>query len=281
MPSPARFALEHPRQQGDGLAHPVVEGFDPLLVHEGCRDDDGDRQERHDEELPRRHREDRPHDEDVERGLPDRGEADVEEPLELVDVVVDGGQGAPRGPPLVPAEVEVLRVLVGVEAQVVLDGLGQAAEHHGRDVLARGLDDPHHGIGHCQPHELRVPRLDAEQLGDEGVGAADDDVDGRADEQLGHDVRELVDRRHGDGEHEADAVPAVARPQGGERSGGVVSACCTGVLASSSRRALRLASPHLWPRRRPPGCEETLVTVPSTVGTVVISGYGRGVQPTP
>ena len=126
----------------------------------------------------------------------------------------------PAARALVPAEVEVLRVLVGVEAQVVLHRLGQAAEHDGGDVLARGLDDPDDGIRHGQPDELRVPRLDAEQLGDERVCPAHDDVDGRADEQLGHHVRELVDRRDDDGEHEPHAVPAVARPQGGEGPGG-------------------------------------------------------------
>ena len=69
-------------------------------------------------------------------GLQDRRGADVEEALELVDVVVEGGQRRARGPALVPAEVEVLDVVVGLDPQVVLDALGQAAPQHAGDVLA-------------------------------------------------------------------------------------------------------------------------------------------------
>ena len=48
------------------------------------------------QQLPRREREDGADQDDVERRLQDRRRADVEEPLELVDVVVEGGQRRAR-----------------------------------------------------------------------------------------------------------------------------------------------------------------------------------------
>ena len=190
------------------------------MVDERRHDDDGDRQESHHEQLPRGDRKHHPHDDDVEQRLPDVREADIEQPLELVDVVVDRRQGAAGRPPLVPPEVEVLRVGVGVQAQVVLDRLGEATEEHGSHVLARRLDDPHDGIDHGEPHELGVARLHPQHPGHERVGAAHHHVDRRTDEQLRHDVGELVDARDRDREHESPAISAVARPEGGERPGG-------------------------------------------------------------
>ena len=108
----------------------------------------------------------------------------------------------PAGRGLVPAQVEVLDVVVGLDPQVVLDALRQAAPQHVGDVLRERLDDPDDDVDDREPAELRVAGLDAEQLADERRVAADDDVDRRADEQLGHDVGDLVDRRGDDGADE-------------------------------------------------------------------------------
>ncbi len=118
-------------------------------------------------------------------------------------------------------EVEVLDVVVRLHAQVVLDALRQAAPQDAGDVLAHRLDEPHHGVDHGQPAELGEPRLDAQQLADEGRVAAHHHVDGRADEQLGDDVGHLVDRRGRDGADEPGAVGPVAAPEGSQWLDGI------------------------------------------------------------
>ena len=212
---------ERAGQVGDRGADPVVERLEATLEDERPDDDQRDRQEGEDQELARRGREDGAHEQHVERGLQDRRSADVEEALELVDVVVEGGERRAGRAALVPAEVEVLDVVVRLDAQVVLDALGEAAPQHAGDVLAHRLDEPHHGVDHGQPAELGEARLDAEHLADEGRVAAHDDVDGRTDEELGHDVGDLVDRRGRDGADEPRAVGAVSAPEGSQRLDGV------------------------------------------------------------
>ena len=208
------------RQVGDRRPHPVVERLETTLEDERPDDDQRDREEGEEQQLPGRGGEDRTDEQDVEGGLQDRGGADVEEPLELVDVVVEGRERRARGPALVPAQVEVLDVVVGLDAQVVLDALGQAAPQHAGDVLAERLDHPHHGVDDGQPAELGEAGLDAEHLADERRVAADDDVDGGADQQLGDDVGDLVDGRGDDRTHEACAVGVVPAPELAQRLDG-------------------------------------------------------------
>ncbi len=212
---------ERAGQVGDGGADPVVERLEATLEDERPDDDQRDRQEGEEQELARRGREDGPHEQHVERGLQDRRRADVEEALELVDVVVEGGERRARRAALVPPEVEVLDVVVRLHAQVVLDALGEAAPQDAGDVLAHRLDEPHHGVDHGQPAELGEARLDAEHLADEGRVAAHDDVDGRTDEELGDDVGHLVDRRGRDGADEPGAVGPVSAPEVSQRLDGI------------------------------------------------------------
>ena len=87
---------ERAGQVGDRGADPVVERLEATLEDERPDDDQRDRQEGEDQELARRGREDGPDEQHVERGLQDRRRADVEEALELVDVVVEGGERRAR-----------------------------------------------------------------------------------------------------------------------------------------------------------------------------------------
>ena len=200
-------------RSADRDPHPVVERLEATLEDERPDDDQRDRQEREHQQLRRRGGEDRADEQHVEDGLQDRRGADVEEALELVDVVVEGGERRPGGPALVPAQVEVLDVVVGLDAQVVLDALGQAAPQHAGDVLAERLHDPHDRVDDREPAELGEAGLDAEHLADEGRVAAHDDVDRGADEQLGDDVGDLVDRRGDDRADEPRTVGVVAPPE--------------------------------------------------------------------
>ena len=224
----AEVGAERAGQVGHRAADPVVERLEAPLEDQGPDDDQRDRQEGQDQQLHRGEGEDRPDQDHVERGLQDRREADVEEALELVDVVVEGGQRGALGPRLVPAQVEVLDVVVGLHAQVVLHPLGKTAPQHGGDVLARGLDDPDDGVDPGQPRQLGVARVDAEQVGDDRVVAAHHDVDRRTDEQLGGHVGDLVEHRHDHRPGEAGAVAAVAVPQRAQRCGrcGGCCGCC-------------------------------------------------------
>ena len=216
-------------RSADRDPHPVVERLEAALEDERADHDQRDRQERQHQQLPGGHGEDGADEQHVEHGLQDRRGADVEEALELVDVVVERGERRPRGPALVPAQVEVLDVVVGLDPQVVLDALGQAAPQHAGDVLAERLDHPHDGVDDREPAQLGEARLDAEHLADEGAVAAHDDVHRGADQQLGHDVGDLVDRRGDDGADEPRPVGVVPAPELTQRlDGGGVAAAGTG-----------------------------------------------------
>jgi hypothetical protein len=122
---PGEVCAQGPGEVGHRLPHPGVQRLEAALEHERAEHDERDRQEGHDEQGQRRRREDRTDEDDVERGLQDRGQPDVEQALELVDVVVEGRDRRAGRPGLVPREVEVLRVVVGLHPQVVLHSLGQ------------------------------------------------------------------------------------------------------------------------------------------------------------
>ena len=89
--------------------------------------------------------------------------------------------------------------------------------------------------------ELVEPVLDAEDPGDDRVVGPHDDVDGGADEQLGHDVGELVDHAGGDGGDEGAAVAAGVPPQADERGG-------AGVRGDVMREAMAAAILRTRPR---------------------------------
>ena len=194
-----------------------IERLETALEDQRAGDDHRDRQEREQEQLPRGDREDGTDQDDVERRLQDGRRSDVEEPLELVDVVVERRQGRPGGPGLVPPDMEVLGVVVGLHAQVVLDPLREPAPQHTRDILRHGLDDPDHDVERREPAELREARLDPEQRPDERVPTAHHHIDGSADEQLRHDVGDLVHRRGDDRADEPPPVRPIAHPQGAQR----------------------------------------------------------------
>ena len=207
---------ERAGQVGDGAADPDVERLEAALEDQRPDDDQRDRQEGQHQQLPGRGGEDAADEQHVEHRLQDRGSADVEEPLELVDVVVERGQRGAGRAGLVPAEVEVLDVVVGLDPQVVFDTLRETAPQHAGDVVGDGLDDPHDDVDDSDPGELLIARLDAQDLTDERRVTSYDDVDGRADQQLGSHVGDLVDRRRHHRPDEAGAVGAIALPQGAQ-----------------------------------------------------------------
>ena len=126
-------------------------------------------------------------------------------------------------PPVVRAscqpDVQGLHVPVRLDAQVVLDRLGQPPPEHLRRVVADGLQDPHDDVEGRQPAQLGRAALDPDDVGHERGVAPDDDVDRGADDELRHDVHDLVDHGHGHRGDQARAVDPVAGPQLDQRVG--------------------------------------------------------------
>ena len=95
-----------------------------------------------------------PHEHHVADGEDHLVGTDVEEPLELVDVVVeDGHQPADRAV-LEVGELELLDVPVGLHAHVVLDVLGEVPPRAIGDVVGDRLGDPHHDGDHGEDEQL-------------------------------------------------------------------------------------------------------------------------------
>ena len=204
-----------------GLADLGVAGLEPPLVADRGPHDERDRCEGDDPEHRLGHEEHDADEHDVDQRAHQLVGADVEEPLELVDVVVEDRQQPAGRLVLEPGELEPLDVAVGVHAGLVLDGLRQVPPQDLGDVVGERLDDPHADVDGGEHDELLEPVLDAEDPGDDRVVPPHDDVHRRADEQLGHDVGQLVDDAGGDGGHHRAAVPSGVRPQADEGGGGV------------------------------------------------------------
>jgi hypothetical protein len=111
---------------------------------------------------------------------------------------------------------------IGVHARLVLDRLRQVAPQQVADVLRPGLDQPHDHVDGGQHEQLGVPVLDAEHPAHDRVVAPHDDVHRSPDEQLGHDVGQLVHDAERDGRDDGPPVPPGVTPQPHERRGGGV-----------------------------------------------------------
>ncbi len=231
---PGQIRRQDRRQLGHRRPDVEVQRLQPALEEQGSSDDQRDRQERQQQQLPGCHREHRPDEEHVQGRLQDRRRTHVEEALQLVDVVVQGRQRRALRPGLVPVDVQMLDTVVRLDAQVVLDALRNPPPQQRGGVLRGRLDDPQHDVDDGQPAQLRIAGLDAEHGRDERVLAVDDDVDGCPDEQFGDDVGDLVDRRHGHREHDPRPVLLLAVPQGAQR--GLVGDVIHAILGQSPQR---------------------------------------------
>jgi len=101
--------------------------------------------------------------------------------------------------------VQPLDVVVGGQAQVVLDVLGQVAPADGLEVVEQGLEAPQDGRQQADADEL-VAHVDEAELGQDGVFARDDDVDGHADEHRRGEVEDFVEDGVEGGDEDAAVV---------------------------------------------------------------------------
>ncbi len=113
-------------------------------------------------------------------------------------------------------------MVVGIGAQIVLDGLGEPPPPGGRQIVGDRLDDPDDGVDARQDQQLVEGALHPEDLRDEGVLALDDHVDGRSDEQLGEHVGDLVERGPQRRHHDATAIAGAVLPEPAQRMGLVI-----------------------------------------------------------
>ena len=105
-------------------------------------DDERHGQHRHPGHVGSGIEEDAADDQDGGDHLPDVVDAHVQEALELVDVVVQDGQQAAGGAVFEVGQLEMLDVVVGVDAQFVLQGLRQVAPGDLIEILEERLEDP-------------------------------------------------------------------------------------------------------------------------------------------
>ena len=112
------------------------------LEADGTPDDEGHGQHGHPGHVGGRIKEDAADDQDGGDHLPDVVDAHVQEALELVDVVVQDGQQAAGGAVFEVGQLEMLDVVVGVDAQFVLQGLRQVAPGDLVEILEKRLEDP-------------------------------------------------------------------------------------------------------------------------------------------
>jgi len=132
-------ALQVVRQRGAELAGALSDERVPRLerVLEPHRppDDHWDGQEREPRQVTDEHDERGADQNHGRERLEDLVRADVEEALELVDVVVEDRQQRTGLAVLEVAQLELLHMAVGLDAQVVLDVLGEVAPQQAEHVL--------------------------------------------------------------------------------------------------------------------------------------------------
>ena len=112
------------------------------LEADGAPDDEGHGQHGHPGHVGGRIEEDAADDQDGGDHLPDVVDAHIQEAFELVDVVVQDGQQAAGGAVFKVGQLEMLDVVVGVDAQFVLEGLRQVAPGDLIEILEQRFEDP-------------------------------------------------------------------------------------------------------------------------------------------
>src|SRR5690606_16834955 len=124
--------------------------------------------------------------------------AAIQETLQLVHIVVHGGDQLPGAGGFKEANVQALGVFVGVLPEVGLQALGQVAPEDLEQVFEDGFAGPDEEGEHRQDGDLLLCGLKA-QAGNEAFLLVHHDVNGNTNENLRSNVEELVDDRTGSG----------------------------------------------------------------------------------
>jgi len=125
----------------------------------------------------------------------------IQEPFELVDVIVQNTDEAATRAIFKPTDFEGLHVVVKLGAHAVLHALREVAPGHRTEVAKEALQNPHHHVDGGQNEELVPPIDDAELGGDKAAFAPHHHVNDRANEDLGSDIHHLAERGIGGGLH--------------------------------------------------------------------------------
>ena len=132
----------------------------------------------------------------------------VEEPLQLVDVIVQHGEQSPAAVPFKEIHLQLLEVVIGLQPQAVLRALGQIAPEDSVEVFEQRFRCPYQKGQHRQCDQLTGHRGDP-QLGEPGGVLLHHHVDGQSDQDRRGQIKHLVD--HGTACSEPD--PPSVRPQ--------------------------------------------------------------------
>ena len=136
------------------LTHLPVAGRKPALKAERPPEDHGDRQEGDPRHRRGEHQHGSAHRHHGGDQLKDLVGPVVEEALQLVDVVVEDGEQPAAAAGLEEGHLQVLEMVVGLDAQFVLDRLGQVAPEEGIEVLEEGFGAPDQEREHRQHAQL-------------------------------------------------------------------------------------------------------------------------------
>ena len=120
----------------------------------------------------------------------------VEEPFQLVDVIVQHGEQSTGAVPLEEIHLQLLEMVVGLQPQAVLRALGQIAPEDSVEVFEQRFRCPHQKGQHCQRDQLAGHRGGA-QLGEPGSVLFHHHVNGQSDQHRWGQIKHLVD--HGAG----------------------------------------------------------------------------------
>ena len=112
----------------------------------------------------------------------------------------------------------MLNMIVGIDTQIMLDGLGEVAPSDLEEILEEGFE---------YPNKDRKPRDDEElgagifntELGEERIFLRDDDIYRCADQDGRGEVEEFVEDRIEGGEEHGAAVRGGVTPEAGEGVG--------------------------------------------------------------
>ncbi len=181
-------------QRRDLLAHFAVARLQLALEPDRPPDDGRHRHHRHPRHPGDDDEEDRADDEDGGGQLDQLVGAVVEEALELVDVVVENRHQPTGAAVLEVGHLERLHVGVGIDAQLVLDALGQPPPGQRVGILEHRLEHPD-DQGDAGQHPQLALGIGPAEAGDERVLARDDDVDRGADQDRRRQVEQLVQNR--------------------------------------------------------------------------------------
>ena len=197
-------------------AHRVVACLRAALEPEGAGNDRRHRRKGDDRDQRADDEEHRADENDGGEGLDQLVGTAIEEPLELVDVVVQHRNEIAGAVFFVKTRREVLSVIVAEDAQPVLHVLCQAAPEDLVEELEKRFAEPDEEGGDAEQRELLHRVCDAD-LRHEGILAAHHHVERNADQDFRHDVEDLVDDRGRDGPRHAALFLTDERQQHPER----------------------------------------------------------------